>query len=120
MEDSKDYQFTGNSVPLQLDELKNYVTQLLFQYDKLVKVTDKKPEHNPYTDPIIYTTKEGKTVQIPEDIHNSIVSEYLGKPVEEEVVEEDSCEDDRYTIFYIMLFSVAVLIAYKVYVTSLR
>ena len=47
------YQITGNKIPVTKDELINYIHEQLAFYD-----VGKLKDMNPYTEPIIYITKE--------------------------------------------------------------
>lgn len=67
------YQQTGKKIPLKMDELMNFVVQKLEQFDYVVKGIGSVPDFNPYEDPIIYTTQEGKTVQVPKEIQRQAV-----------------------------------------------
>lgn len=70
------YQETGNQVPISQQELIIYVHQRLEDYDRKVSVLKTPTSPNPYTDPLIYTTKEGKTIKVPEEIQKEAVHEW--------------------------------------------
>jgi hypothetical protein len=64
------YQSTGNNVPLKPDELENvfnHVLNLLKQYDITNSGT------NPYSEKLIYTTTDGKVIQIPPTIQDKAI-----------------------------------------------
>jgi len=101
-----EYKETGNKIPLQVDELSSYVMDKLKQFDALVKTTGGKPEQNPYNDPIIYITSEGKTVQIPTEIQRNAVNQWndMKNPsnqqndmYDDQIVEELPYEDIKST-----------------------
>lgn len=74
--DPNEYQFTGKQIPLKVNELVAFVHQKLEQYDNLVKETKSVPFYSPYAHPIIYTTPEGKTVQIPKEIQQQAIDQW--------------------------------------------
>ena len=77
------YQETGNKIPVTVQELIGYVQKKLSEYDQLnlLKVSsygnidslllNQKP--TPYKDYIIYMTREGKLIKIPEQIQNMAI-----------------------------------------------
>lgn len=67
------YQITGNKIPVTKEELINYIHSQLAIYDQGNRET------NPYNEPIIYTTKDGKTIQVPTEIHNEAVKTWEPK-----------------------------------------
>lgn len=71
-----DYEMTGKSYPVSVDELLEHCKGKFMEYDQLVKGTGAQPQKSPYTDPIVYTTQEGKLVQVPLDIQKQAVTEY--------------------------------------------
>ena len=58
------FNYTGQSLPVYIDELEQHIYKLLDNYDKAIT----KPKHNPYKNPIIHTTNQGKIIQIPTDL----------------------------------------------------
>ena len=72
---TKKYQETGNKIPIALTEFINYVQQILNEYDELLKATGTSPDFNPYTETLIYKTKDGKIVQIPEEIKKIAIND---------------------------------------------
>jgi len=70
------YQQTGNQIHLPMDEMMSHVLTKLEEYDELKTVTQSKPNFSPYTDPIIYITVEGKTVEIPKYIQEKAIEMY--------------------------------------------
>lgn len=71
-----DFKQTGKQIEVTVPELTEYVIKQLDLYDKY----GDKNDGCPYTDPIIYTTKDGKTIMVPKDIQKSIVD--TRKPIE--------------------------------------
>ena len=86
-----EYQPTGNNINLRMDELVDFVLEKLEQYEYIVKATQTVPSFSPYKDPIIYTTKEGKTVQIPEYVHQEAIKIWNQK--KNKSINEDSVQD---------------------------
>jgi hypothetical protein len=76
---SPDYKQTGNKIPLSVDELASHVKQQLYQYDRLKDITQSEPGFNPYKNPVIYTTEEGKTVQIPAELQGQAIQQWKSK-----------------------------------------
>ena len=73
------FQETGNKVPISADELSNYVTSQLQEFDLTISKKKTIPEFNPYIHPIIYKTKDGKTIKIPEGIQKQAVDLWYQK-----------------------------------------
>ncbi len=61
---------TGNKIPISADELINYMHIQFSAYDKT------KSGSNPYTDIVIYTTKDGKTIIIPKEIQQQAIENF--------------------------------------------
>lgn len=70
---------TGNKVPVTVDELINFSERQLGEFDALVSQSKSIPSQNPYTDPIIYTTQEGKTIKVPQEIQKEAVNNWYNK-----------------------------------------
>lgn len=62
------YKETGNKVPVSEDELIQYVISKINSYVDYIKQTNNTPKCNPFMEPIIYTTTEGKTIMVPDYI----------------------------------------------------
>ena len=80
---------TGNKIPISADELINYLHIQFSAYDKT------KSGSNPYTDIVIYTTKDGKTIIIPKEIQQQAIEKFTNttdvkNPFEYEAVLQDS------------------------------
>ena len=71
---------TGNKVPVTVDELIRFSEQQLGEFDALVSQSKAIPSQNPYTDPIIYTTQEGQTIMVPQEILKLAVNNWYNKP----------------------------------------
>jgi len=74
-----EYQKTGNHIPIPVDKLTNAVYEKLSEYDNLVNSLGMKPTQSPYKDQIIYTTDEGKLIQIPKYIQEQAVFKWNKK-----------------------------------------
>ena len=70
------YRETGNKIPISTQELSNYVYKQLALYDEQIKTTKILPNYNPYTQPIIYKTKAGKSIRIPEEIQKNAINDW--------------------------------------------
>jgi len=78
---------TGNKIPISADELINYMHIQFSAYDKT------KSGSNPYTDTVIYTTKDGKTISIPKEIQQQAIEKFAdikSTPFEYEAILPDS------------------------------
>ena len=74
------YEETGNKVPISLEELINYVQQQLYIYDNIkAQNPNIVPSINPYTQPIIYETQDGKIIKIPANIQKQAIELYNKK-----------------------------------------
>jgi len=74
---SNGFKETGNKIPIPIDEFTNHVKSELLKYDKLKNATETNPSYNPYLEPIIYTTSQGKLVQVPEEIKKNAIDDWL-------------------------------------------
>jgi len=79
MNDPNDFENTGNQIPLKVDELVNFVHERLNQYDNLVETTQGQPTYSPYREPIIYTSPEGKMVQIPKEVQKKAIDSWKNR-----------------------------------------
>jgi hypothetical protein len=73
------YEQTGNKIPLTIDELMQCVFDRLDIYDSIGGGNNTASTYNPYIHPIIYNTRDGRTVQIPEDIQQRAINERPSK-----------------------------------------
>src|SRR5689334_21468905 len=72
---SMSYKQTGNKVPVTREELINYTHKQIHAYD-----VGKLKDMNPYTEPIIYVTKDGKMIQVPQEIQKEAVASWHQQP----------------------------------------
>ena len=68
----ENYMMTGNNVPINKSELVAHVKLQLEEYTK----APVKPNFNPFENPIIYKTSDGKMIQIPQDIQMNVIKEW--------------------------------------------
>ena len=73
------FEETGNKVPVTVDELMKFSEQKLAEFDQQVSKSKSIPSPNPYTDPIIYKTKDGKTIMVPTEIQKQAVNDWYKK-----------------------------------------
>ena len=73
------FQETGNKIPVTAQELIDYVQQLLEKHDTDISTNKVLPNFNPYTNPIIYNTNDGKTIKIPEEIQKQAIDLWYQK-----------------------------------------
>ena len=71
--------FTGNKIPVTSQELIMYCQHKLAEFDESVSSNKTIPLINPYTDKIVYVTKEGKTIMIPQEIQKQAVNFWYEK-----------------------------------------
>ena len=90
MNNPDEFEQTGNQVPIRIDELIACVHERLEQYDKLTEATQATPSYSPYLHPIIYTTNEGKTIQIPPDVQKKAIDQW--KEVKKQQTQQNSQE----------------------------
>ena len=73
------FQETGNKVPISGEELINYVQHQLGEFDVQSSQQKTIPSFNPYSQPIIYKTKDGKTIRIPDEIQKQALDLWYQK-----------------------------------------
>jgi len=71
-----DYQPTGNQINLPVDKLISFVHEKISEYERLFKAIGTQPGLNPFKDPIIFTTEEGKTVQVPDYVQKEAIKSW--------------------------------------------
>jgi hypothetical protein len=71
------YEYTGKLIGINPYDTSLYVTELLSQYDSRIDEGED-VDHNPYTDKIVMTVG-GKHVQIPKDMQQTIVEDWIKK-----------------------------------------
>ena len=70
------YRKTGSDINLPVDILINFVMEKCKEYDTLIEVTQSRPIQSPYSDPVIFTTDEGKTVQVPDYVQQQAIQQW--------------------------------------------
>lgn len=65
---NNNFKETGKQIPINENELIQYVHFQIDRFNELKKATNNTPDINPYTDMIPYTTKDGKMIAIPKTI----------------------------------------------------
>ncbi len=88
MNQTNNYQETGNSIPLKIPELINFVHNKLDEYIHLQSATQMEPPTNPFTDPVIFTTAEGKLAQVPADIQKKAISTWQNQQQQQQQQKE--------------------------------
>lgn len=72
------YQYTGNSVPISALDTSAHVIALLEDYDRRMN-EGINPSINPYKDRIVMTTQEGRMIEIPQDIQEDAIQQWVGR-----------------------------------------
>lgn len=70
------YKTTGAQIPITKDELLYGVIDQLRQYDDLAR-RNQPTTHNPYQEPILYTTSNGQSVQVPSQIQQEAIQDWV-------------------------------------------
>lgn len=73
------FQETGNKIPITSQELIHHCQKKLAEFDEMISADKTIPPNNPYTDKIIYVTKDGKTIMIPETIQKQAINIWYDK-----------------------------------------
>jgi len=68
---------TGNNISVPENELISSAHHHLNRYDELRQASGSIPQYNPYEQPIVYTTEDGRQVQIPEQIHQKAIDLWI-------------------------------------------
>jgi hypothetical protein len=128
-----EYQKTGNNIQIPYNEMYNFVIQKLDEYDRLAEATQVEPPNSPFKNPIIYTTVDGKTVQIPMDIHAKASQAYLKDKYGDDLIEEipvhgprqesypvtqqrnTSVNKPSYSLWWLVIILVIAVICYYLY-----
>jgi hypothetical protein len=71
---STEYKMTGKEIPLNVNILVKHIHNKLDEYAFLKESTQTEPGSNPFTQPVIFTTDEGKLVQVPAEIQKQAIS----------------------------------------------
>ena len=72
------HQRTGNVVNVPTSELVDFVRSAFNEYDRALEYTNEPPYPNPYTSQLIYTTKDGRTVEIIDEIKQFVIAQRRG------------------------------------------
>ena len=67
------YKETGNKVPVTMDMLISKCHALIAEYERTVSQQSNRPPFNPYMDPIIITTDDGKTIMVPKEVQKQAI-----------------------------------------------
>ena len=107
------FTFTGQSLPIYIDELEQHIYKLLYSYDKAIQ----KPQHNPYKHPIVHTTKEGKTIQVPTDLHLKTIQKWNAMKMKHQQIKHQQIKPQKdkknnYTTYILII--VALILVYYV------
>lgn len=78
MQGANSFETTGKQHPVPIKELVYHIFQQLYKYDATIR-RNQRPSHNPYTDPIIYKTNAGKTIQIPTNVQKTAIASWIKK-----------------------------------------
>jgi hypothetical protein len=121
------YKETGNKIPISVPELIDFAHQKLAEYDSAVSTNKSISFQNPYSEPIIYPTKDGKTIMVPNEIQKQAIDLWYNKtgrnvpvmqqiPQNEQIVEQPKQEviyvyEDGNDIFKLAILIVAALFA---------
>lgn len=63
-----EYHETGNKIAVPTEELIKYIHKQLNNYENSIHETQSLGLYNPYSQPIIYKTTNGKTIKVPQEI----------------------------------------------------
>lgn len=74
-QDNNKFMETGNSVPITIPELETYILNVLQKYDSMSD-DEKNQIDSPYENMIVYTTKDGRDVKVPEKVQISVIEKY--------------------------------------------
>ena len=114
-----DFIKTGKDVPIQINELLNFVYDQLNKYDQIVEATGTKPDFSPYEQSLIYTTSEGVNVQIPPEVHAQAIQNWVHvKQENQQVVKENKVEETGGSnLFMYLLVGIIILLLFYIYKT---
>jgi len=107
------YKQTGNKVPVTKDELINYTHNQLQLHD-----AGKLKDMNPYTQPIIYITKEGKMIQVPQEIQQEAISSWNPQPKYSSVQPKEDDESEKPDYITVGMLILAAIIALYLFYKS--
>ena len=112
------YQETGNKIPVTEDELLKVMNQKYIDY-----YNNQTTSSNPDTQDIIYTTQDGKTIKIPDEIKIKAKTIWLKSLMESEPSKKiNKTKKSTNFINMIILFIAALIALYLIYIytTDLR
>jgi len=123
---NEDFEYSGNNLPINLNDTSLYVMALLNDYDKRMKNGDV-PKINPYKDRLVMQMENGKFVEVPYEIQSEAVKKWLATPIKGEqnrhtgqLDTDDELADDIDDSFLsniikvIIVLAIVVLIVYFV------
>lgn len=85
--DQSDYKQTGKSIPIKIPELTSFVHNKLDEYMYLTSSLQMQPKFNPFKQPIIYSTSEGKLVQVPDNIKKDAIASWQAQQKNKPAIE---------------------------------
>ena len=100
------YQITGNKIPVTKDELIIYMKEQLSAFDSGMSKNT-----NPYTDAIIYNTKDGKMIQIPQEIQKEAITLWNQQPKKFNLPMNENDDNDKPDYITIGILILAVILA---------
>lgn len=129
MEQSQQYRKTGNTHHIPLPDMIEHVVMKINQFNEIKEATGGVPPQNPFSDPIVFTTKDGRTVQIPEQVQQQAVQEYhkmiIGDHDEVDEIEEEYIEEPKLvvveqdnTYMWMAIIILSLILLYFIYLQS--
>lgn len=125
---NKDFEYSGNNLPINLNDTSLYVMALLNDYDKRMKNGDV-PKINPYKDRLVMQMENGKFVEVPYEIQSEAVKKWLATPIKGGTItrinqldtEDDLADDidDSFLFNIIKVIVVLIIVVMIVYFVSL-
>lgn len=125
-----EYKKTGMSYQVTVIELVDFCHNKFLEYINLTQTIGDQPSKSPFSDPIIYTTKDGKLVQVPKEIQEHALNLFMKKTREsqenrenhdnQEIIQENHDnrdnheikleikQENNYEMFYLVLFSIII------------
>jgi hypothetical protein len=94
-----EYKYTGAQVPVDANDMFRRVDDELCNFD----IQGDTYGYCPYTEPIIYTTANGKTIQVPLEIQNQVIAQH------KRVDTDESNESDSWTKTIIIIGIIIIL-----------
>jgi len=114
------FQETGKELSIDLNELVSYVQKKLYEYDQ-----NKNPSpnlYNPYKHPIIYVTKDGKFIKVPDDIVQKTIALWKERPSPEFISNSEyiSTKKDHKKVSNILLLIIFICVVIYFYYTKVK